>query len=97
MTDFWLITLYMLVVVTLLAALISWGRSLLLRDASSFVQHHIPVRRIAAGVTILLALVLFLTSWSGLVNMLVYTIFVMIVVASVACIVSASGVLRKWR
>ena len=97
MTDFWLITLYVLVAATLAASAASWVRSVMLRDPSSFVHHRVPARRIAVGVTALLALVLLLTSWGGVVDMLVYTIFLMIFVAGVACIVSASGVLRKWR
>jgi len=95
MADFWLITLYVLVAATLLAAVGSWVRSLLMRDPSSFVHHRVPARKIAVGVTLLLALLLFLTSWGGVVDMLVSTIFLMVLVAGVASVIAATGVLRN--
>ncbi len=97
MVNFWLCLLYLLVSLTLLAAIGSWLRSLSLRDPATYVHHGVPARAIAVCVTLLLILVLGLTSMDGLVPMFIDTIAVLLVVASVAALIGGSGVVRKLK
>ncbi|MCR4919743.1 MAG: hypothetical protein K5928_08050 [Prevotella sp.] len=97
MIDFWLGLLYLLVTLTLVSAVGSWLRSLVLRDPDSYSHHGVPARGIAVGVTVLLVLVLAVCSTGGLVSMLINTIAILLVVAAIAAITGGSGVLRKLR
>ena len=97
MPDILLILLYVLVTVSLLLSIGSWLRSLYLRDSSSRTHHRIPVLRLQQAVAVLLTAVLLLTSWTGVVEMWLQTIGVMLLVAMIVTLVGATGVLRKWK
>ena len=47
--------------------------------------------------SLLLTAVLLLTSWTGIVEMWLQTIGVMLLVAMIVTLVGATGVLRKWK